>query len=182
MRDKKLHDELPPAGNNPNVQSSKGDFNPPAPSTGTPDEKREPVSQNNPEAWHPDAKGAGDVRHTSYPQNEAAQNPAAWENASPHGDRSLSCARGLRLERVRLRTKKRFSGTCGRTHARPTGKTSSLQQSWRAPGARSTSARPKPQPRNTPAQAAMVHCGSFLQFYWMSEPCLRIRVAVPQCC
>jgi predicted small metal-binding protein len=92
MRDKKLHDELPAAVKNPSVQSSKNDLNPPAPSTGTADEKREQVSQSDAEAWHPDSKGAGDVRFTSYPQNEAAQNPAAWENASPHGDRSLSCA------------------------------------------------------------------------------------------
>jgi predicted small metal-binding protein len=88
MNDKKLHDEVPAAKKNPSVQSSKNDLNPPG---GTPHE-REQASQNEDEAWSPDAQGAGDMRFTSYPQNEAAQNPAAWENAAPHGDRSLRCA------------------------------------------------------------------------------------------
>ena len=94
MRDKKQRE----ARNHPNVQSSKGGINPSAPSTGsaswgaTPDEKHKQVSQNNPEAESPNARGAGDVRHTSYPQNEAAQNPAAWEHVHTHGDRSFRCA------------------------------------------------------------------------------------------
>ena len=67
MRDKKQSEVH--AGNNPNVQSSKGGINPSAPATGTagwgttPDEKHERVSQNNPEASSPNARGAGDVRH-----------------------------------------------------------------------------------------------------------------------
>jgi predicted small metal-binding protein len=94
MRDKKQRE----ARNHPNVQSSKGGINPSAPSTGTagwgttPDEKHAQVRQNNPEASSPNAQGAGDVRHTSYPQNEAAQNPAAWKGAHIHGDRSFRCA------------------------------------------------------------------------------------------
>jgi predicted small metal-binding protein len=81
MSDKKLHDEVT-AEINPSVQPSKGDLNP---TSGTPNEKREHA-----EASSPEARGAGDVRFTSYPQNEAAQNPAAGESA--HGDRSLRCA------------------------------------------------------------------------------------------
>jgi predicted small metal-binding protein len=99
MGDKKLHTEVPAAaGNNPNVQSSEGSINPSAPSTGTaswgttPDEKRKQVGQKNPEDSSPNAKGAGDVRHTSYPQNETAQNPAAQESTRPHGNRSFRCA------------------------------------------------------------------------------------------
>ncbi len=92
MRDKKPHDEVPVTANNPSVQPSKDELKPPTPSTGTPEDKRQQVSQSSPEAWNPNSRGAGDVRFTSYPQNEAAQNPAAWENAAPHGDRSLSCA------------------------------------------------------------------------------------------
>lgn len=102
MRDKRPNEM--PAGNNPNVQSSNGGVNPSAPSTGTagwgtsPDKKRERVSQNNPEALSPNAKGAGDVWHTSYPQNEAAQNPAAWEHSHTHGDRTFRCADAVRKD------------------------------------------------------------------------------------
>jgi predicted small metal-binding protein len=97
MSDRKLS-KVPAAGSNPNVQSSEGCINPSAPSTGTaawgatPDEKLPQVSQNNPEASSPDAQGAGDVRRTSYPQNEAAQNPAAWEGTHIHGNRTFRCA------------------------------------------------------------------------------------------
>jgi predicted small metal-binding protein len=104
MDDKKLHSEVPAAGNNPNVQSSGGGINPSAPSAGTagwgstPDEKRAQVGQNNPGASSPDAQGAGDIRHTSYPQNEAAQNPAVAELAHPHGDRSFRCADAVRKD------------------------------------------------------------------------------------
>jgi len=100
MSDKKLDTEVPTAGNNPNVQSSEGGINPSAPSAGTagwgaaPDEKRKQVGQNNPEASSPNARGAGDVRHTSYPQNEATQNPAAAAD-HPHGDRSFRCAEAI---------------------------------------------------------------------------------------
>lgn len=96
MNDKKS--ELPLAGNNPNVQSSDGGINPSAPSTGTagwgnaPDEKRKQVGQNHPEASSPAAQGAGDIRRTSYPQNEAAQNPAAQERSSSHGTQSFHCS------------------------------------------------------------------------------------------
>jgi predicted small metal-binding protein len=98
MTEKKSRDEVPNAGNNPNVQSSGGSINPSAPSAGTagwgsvPDEKRKQVGQNNPEASSPEARGAGDLRHTSYPQNEAAQNPAATEFGQSHADRSFRCA------------------------------------------------------------------------------------------
>jgi predicted small metal-binding protein len=93
----KKNGAVPVAGNNPNVQSSEGGINPSAPSAGTagwgssPDEKRNRVGQNNPEASSPNAEGAGDVRHTSYPQNEADQNPAASES-HPHGDQTFHCA------------------------------------------------------------------------------------------
>lgn len=86
-------------GNNPNVQSSEGGINPSAPATGTaawghtPDEKRKQVGQNNPAASSFHAEGAGDSRYTSYPQNEAAQNPAARMGA--HGTMSLHCSDAL---------------------------------------------------------------------------------------
>ena len=109
MRDK-IPNEMP-AGNNPNVQSSDGGDQ----SFGSLDGhgglgqyaggRREQVSQNNPEASSPNAKGAGDVRHTSYPQNEAAQNPAAPGALAPHGYRTFRCADALgarlQLERDR---------------------------------------------------------------------------------
>jgi predicted small metal-binding protein len=105
--DNKSLKQIPNPGNNPNVQSSDGGINPSAPSTGTAgwgttrDEKRKQVSQNLPEASSPNAQGAGDVRHTSYPQNEAAQNPAArnlaeQERPRQHGDRSFRCADAVR--------------------------------------------------------------------------------------
>ncbi len=91
MINKKIHDELAelPAVENPSVQSSQDEINPPNPLS-TPDERRE-ASEADLENWSPNARGAGDVRFTSYPQDEAAQNPAAWEGAPTHGDRSLSC-------------------------------------------------------------------------------------------
>lgn len=84
MSDRKMRDEVTAPGINPSVQPSKGDLNSPS---GPPNEMREHAHT---EASSPDARGAGDVRFTSYPQNEAAQNPAAWESA--HGDRSLRCS------------------------------------------------------------------------------------------
>lgn len=101
MNDKKAGGNLPVTVSNPNVQSSDGGINPSARSAGTarwgtsPDEKRKQVGQNNPEASSPDAKGAGDVRHTSYPQNETAQNPAAAEFAHPHADQTFRCKDGV---------------------------------------------------------------------------------------
>jgi predicted small metal-binding protein len=94
--------KTPVAENDPKVQSSEVGINTSAPSTGTAgwgstrDEKREVVIQNNPEASKPNEQGAGDVRHTSYPQNEAAQNPAAQESEHTHGDRSFRCAEAVR--------------------------------------------------------------------------------------
>ncbi len=82
MSDEKLRDQAP-ARINPSVQPTKSD----RPSS---DERRGHESQNASEAASPNAQGAGDVRFTSYPQNEAAQNPAAWQD--PRGDRSLRCA------------------------------------------------------------------------------------------
>jgi predicted small metal-binding protein len=98
MNNKKTQADAPNPGNNPNVQSSEGGINPSAPSTGTsgwgttPDEKLEQVSQNNPTASSPNAKGAGDTRHTSYPQNEAAQNPVVQQETGSNRDRSFHCA------------------------------------------------------------------------------------------
>ena len=97
MKEKKIVGDLPASANNPNVQSSDGGINPSAPSAGTagwgtaPDEQRKQIGQNNPEASAPGAQGAGDERHTSYPQNEAAQNPAV-EFAPSHADRAFRCA------------------------------------------------------------------------------------------
>jgi len=94
MSDEKLRDQAP-ARINPSVQPARNDRTPSASTTGanpTGDmavEGREQESRNA-EGASPDARGAGDVRFTSYPQNEAAQNPAAWESA--HGDRSLRCS------------------------------------------------------------------------------------------
>jgi len=93
MSDKRLHDSVAAAEINPSVQPSKGEANSEPHSTrpgGTQNEKHEHVAHSSPEASSPEARGSGDVRFTSYPQNEAAQNPAAWEGA--HGDRSLSCS------------------------------------------------------------------------------------------
>ncbi len=98
MNNKEPTNASPNPGNNPNVQSSDGGINPSAPSSGTsgwgttPDEKREQGSQNNPAASSPNAKGDGNTRHTSYPQNEAARNPAAQQDASSHRDRRFHCA------------------------------------------------------------------------------------------
>ena len=78
MSNKRPDDEKTAPAINPSVQ----------PASGTPDQSQR-ASQSSREAASPDARGAGDVRFTSYPQNEAAQNPSAWENA--HGDRTLSC-------------------------------------------------------------------------------------------
>lgn len=104
MKDKNVGVTLPDAASNPNVQSSDGVINPSAPSTGTagwgtsPDERRKQVSQNNSVASSPDAKGAGDVRHISYPQNEAAQNSAAGEFAQAHADRAFRCSDAMKRD------------------------------------------------------------------------------------
>jgi len=98
MNQKTLRTAVTAAGSNPNVQSSEGGINPSAPSAGTaawgtaPDEKQQQVVQNNPAASSPDAQGAGDLRRTSYPQNEAAQNPAARDG----GERTFRCADAVR--------------------------------------------------------------------------------------
>lgn len=98
MEERDLRDKVPHAGNNPNVQSSEGAINPSAPSTGTAgwgntrDEKRAQVGQNNAPASSPDTEAAGDIRHTSYPQNETAQNPAAHEGSSSQRKHSLGCS------------------------------------------------------------------------------------------
>ena len=74
-------------------------IDPSAPSTGTagwgntPDERHRQVGQNDPAASSPDAKGPGDLRHTAYPQNEAAQNPAA--RANTNSSHSLRCSDAL---------------------------------------------------------------------------------------
>ncbi len=102
MSDKRLGDDAPKSGSTPNDNPAQGGTDPSAPSTGTADwgntadEKRERVIQRNPETSSPNAQGAGDVRYTSYPQNEAAQNPA--ESTRPRGDRSLRCADTLGKE------------------------------------------------------------------------------------
>jgi predicted small metal-binding protein len=114
MNDKRLHDEVPAVGINPSVQPSKGDNPSAAPSTGSAGERNR-ASQNNIEASSPEGRGAGDVRLTSYPQNEAAQNPAAWEGA--HGDRSLSCPDADCVWRVSCKTEEEVLGYM-RAHAR----------------------------------------------------------------
>jgi predicted small metal-binding protein len=106
MADKMPHAETPPSESKQNAQPSRGGIDPSAPSTGTaawgstPDERRNQVNQRDPEASSPDAQGAGDIRHTSYPQNEAAQNPAAQEGANQSTGprtlgRSLRCSDAL---------------------------------------------------------------------------------------
>lgn len=98
MNEKKLRDEVP-AVNNPSVQPAKGDLVPPASSTNAPSGiPPERADESRSDAWSPDARGAGDVRFTSYPQNEAAQNPAAWGGAAPHGDRSLRCTDATHID------------------------------------------------------------------------------------
>ena len=69
-------------GTNPITESRDGGINPSAPTTGTEgygnaSDERETVGGVSAGASHPDNKGAGDVRHTSYPRNESSDNPAA---------------------------------------------------------------------------------------------------------
>lgn len=69
-------------GTNPITESRGGGINPSAPTTGTEgygtaSDERGTLGGSSSDASHPDNKGAGDVRHTSYPQNEASDNPAA---------------------------------------------------------------------------------------------------------
>ena len=77
-------DNTPMPGTEPNTISQG--INPSAPTAGTEgygtasDEKN--IVPGNPTASHPEQKGAGDTRHTSYPRNEAADNPAAAETTS----------------------------------------------------------------------------------------------------
>ena len=91
MNDKKLYSEVPSAGNGPNVQSSNGGITPSGWGSSS-DGKRVQVGQNSPEASSPNARGAGDVRHDSYPQSEAAENPAEQASSHRHGDQSFRCA------------------------------------------------------------------------------------------
>src|SRR3954470_11102122 len=69
-------------GTNPVTQSRDAGINPSAPTAGTEgygntsDERRN-VGGTEASESHPDNQGAGDVRHTSYPRNEAGENPAA---------------------------------------------------------------------------------------------------------
>jgi predicted small metal-binding protein len=98
MDDPKNSGKPPVAGSNPNEALDEGAINPSAPSTdtanwgNTPDERRAKVGQSHPDASSSAAQGAGDVRHTSYPQNETAQNPASREFSRPGGRWMLHCA------------------------------------------------------------------------------------------
>lgn len=69
-------------GTNPNTTAEGGGINPSAPTAGTEaygmtSDERENVGGPNPTHSSPGTEGAGDVRRTSYPRNEAADNPAA---------------------------------------------------------------------------------------------------------
>jgi len=93
----KMQSKTPTAENSPGSQPPEG-INSSAPSTvsaargDSPDEKRKEVTPTNPEASSPRARSVGDaavdLRQTSYPQNEAAQDPGDH----PHGDRSFRCS------------------------------------------------------------------------------------------
>jgi predicted small metal-binding protein len=63
-------------------------------------QSKTPAAGSNPGPQPPEgnAQGAGDLRHISYPRNEAAQNPAALPGDHPHGDRSFRCADAVYLE------------------------------------------------------------------------------------
>ncbi len=96
-------------GTNPNTVSRQGGINPSAPTTGTEaygetsDERRN-VGGPNPSASSPGTEGAGDISRTSYPRNEAADNPAAnigqvrkrseqlSDNPDARGGKVFSCA------------------------------------------------------------------------------------------
>ena len=65
-------------------ETERGTINPSAPTTGTEgwaNHSESEASANSPEASSINARGAGDPRFTSYPGNEASDNPAA-RNAS----------------------------------------------------------------------------------------------------
>ena len=69
-------------GTNPETQSREGGINPSSPTAGTEgygmtSDERQQVGGPNPTASRPGTEGAGDVRRTSYPRNEAADNSAA---------------------------------------------------------------------------------------------------------
>lgn len=69
-------------GTNPETESREGSINPSAPTTGTEgygttSDEREQLGGSNPGGSSASAEGAGDVRRTSYPRNEAAENRAA---------------------------------------------------------------------------------------------------------
>ncbi len=85
--DKKLRDP----GTNPETIHRDGGINPSAPSVGTEgygttSDERTLIGGTNPGASKPSAKGAGDVRHTSYPGNEKDENPAATESHGHTGE------------------------------------------------------------------------------------------------
>ncbi len=60
-------------------EAERGTINPSGPTTGTEGwaNHADPKGQQN---SGPNAQGAGDTRYTSYPRNEAADNPAAKDN------------------------------------------------------------------------------------------------------
>src|SRR3954470_13627451 len=69
-------------GTNSNTESRDGGINPSAPTTGTEgygntSDERQRVGGSSANASHPQNAGAGDVRQTSYPRNEAGDNAAA---------------------------------------------------------------------------------------------------------
>ena len=94
-------------GTEPNTVSKPGSINPSAPTAGTEGygttrDERANVGGSNPAASHPSAEGAGDVRRTSYPRNEADDNPAAGDlrsrsqqlsdNPNARGGKTFHCA------------------------------------------------------------------------------------------
>ena len=96
-------------GTNPNTTSRDGGINPSAPTIGTEgygntSDERHIVGAPDPTASHPGIQGAGDVRRTSYPRNESADNPAAnignvrkrseqlSDNPDARGEKVFSCS------------------------------------------------------------------------------------------
>ncbi len=64
---------------NTSNEMERGAINPSGPTTGT-EGAANHASPETVQAGRPDAKGPGDIRRTSYPRNEAADNPVAKDN------------------------------------------------------------------------------------------------------
>ncbi len=74
---------------NTSNEMERGAVNPSGPTSGTEGwaNHAEPETA---QATRPEARGAGDARHTSYPRNEAADNPAASDPVLSAEDRQRS--------------------------------------------------------------------------------------------